>query len=311
MNMKNKILFSAIILFASAMTFNVNAQLKIAESGNVGIRLSNSTEPLSALSIDGAGFANAKIYVKHTPSSVVTTDQYGIYTYLSMGAMSSNMWQYGLYAQCTGAGGRKVGLYGMAFSSSNINPPMEAYGVFGIAGGASNGKNYGVGGKLQLSASAGAGVFGTNLDSLQVLSSRYAGYFRGNTAVNGTFYYTNMQATSDARLKTNIDDVKFEAVSQLKELHPVQFQWQQVEDVYVEDTITIKTPHFSSDIDFNKRHYGLIAQDVQKIFPELVEESGDGFLSVNYIELIPLLIQAVQDLSIEVGELKKQLTNKQ
>lgn len=80
-----------------------------------------------------------------------------------------------------------------------------------------------------------------------------------------------------------------------------------MEDVITVDTVTIKTPHFSSDVDFDKKHYGLLAQDVQKLFPDLVKENGDGYLSVNYIELIPLLIQAVQELSGEVEELKKQL----
>lgn len=182
---------------------------------------------------------------------------------------------------------------------------METYGVFGIASGASNGKNYGVGGKLQLSASAGAGVFGTSSDDIQVLSSRYAGYFRGNTEVNGAFYCPQQQITSDSRLKTNIRDVKNDAISKLNTLRPIQFQWKQVDEVVIEDSVIIKTPHFSEDMDFDKSHYGLIAQDVQKLFPELVEEGGDGYLSVNYIELIPLLIQAVQNLSAEVEELKK------
>lgn len=49
-----------------------------------------------------------------------------------------------------------------------------------------------------------------------------------------------------------------------------------------------------------------MAQDVQKLFPDMVHEDGAGYLSVNYIELIPLLIQTVQELSTEVEELKKQ-----
>ena len=51
-------------------------------------------------------------------------------------------------------------------------------------------------------------------------------------------------------------------------------------------------------------HYGLIAQDVQKIYPNLVYQRGEQ-LSINYIELIPLLIKTVQELSAEVEELKK------
>ena len=125
------------------------------------------------------------------------------------------------------------------------------------------------------------------------------------TNINGDLLYTQSYATSDARLKTNIVGIRNDATSKLKELHPVQFQWQQVEDVTVEDTITIRTPHFSSDMDFDKKHYGLLAQDVQKLFPDMVKENGDGYLSVNYTELIPLLVQAIQELSAKVEELEK------
>jgi hypothetical protein len=49
---------------------------------------------------------------------------------------------------------------------------------------------------------------------------------------------------------------------------------------------------------------GLIAQEVQKIFPELVQTDEKGFLSVNYIGLVPHLIEAVKDLRDENSSLK-------
>ncbi len=303
--MKNKILLFFLLFVASSGVSIMNAQLKIAENGKVGISLSGTTTPLSTLSIGGEGLENARLYVKNASANAITSDKYGIFSYINLGTVVPTWWQYGIYGQCGGSGGHKVGVYGMAVTTTHVNAPMETYGVYGIAGGANNGKNYGVFGKLQLSASAGAGVFGTNTDTIQVLSYRYAGYFRGRTEVNGVFYCPQQQTTSDARLKTNIRDVKNDAISKLNTLHPIQFQWKQVDDVVTEDTVVIKTPHFSEDMDFNKSHYGLVAQDVQKLFPELVEESGDGYLSVNYIELIPLLIQAVQELSAKVEELGK------
>ena len=49
------------------------------------------------------------------------------------------------------------------------------------------------------------------------------------------------------------------------------------------------------------RHVGVIAQEVQAQFPEIVEEIFDGrFLGVRYIELIPVLIEAIQELNTEV-----------
>ncbi|MAB30631.1 MAG: hypothetical protein CMP78_03475 [Formosa sp.] len=56
---------------------------------------------------------------------------------------------------------------------------------------------------------------------------------------------------------------------------------------------------------------GLLAQDVQKVLPELVKESDDkqGTLSVNYQGLIPVLINAIKEQQEQIDELK-QLLNK-
>lgn len=42
---------------------------------------------------------------------------------------------------------------------------------------------------------------------------------------------------------------------------------------------------------------GLIAQEVQKVFPELVRQERDGYLSVNYTDLIPVMIEAMKELA--------------
>ena len=54
---------------------------------------------------------------------------------------------------------------------------------------------------------------------------------------------------------------------------------------------------------------GLLAQDIQKIFPELVNESSDdqGILSINYQGLVPILINAIKAQQKELEKLKKKL----
>jgi len=49
--------------------------------------------------------------------------------------------------------------------------------------------------------------------------------------------------------------------------------------------------------------YGLIAQEVQKEFPEMVYEE-DGYLSVDYIQMIPVLVEAIKELKTELDTLK-------
>lgn len=50
--------------------------------------------------------------------------------------------------------------------------------------------------------------------------------------------------------------------------------------------------------------YGLIAQDVKKEFPEMVSEGVDGYLTVDYIQLIPVIIESIKELKSEIDSLK-------
>jgi len=49
---------------------------------------------------------------------------------------------------------------------------------------------------------------------------------------------------------------------------------------------------------------GLIAQEVEKVMPELVKEDEKGIKSVNYSGLVPYLLEAIKILKAEVDELK-------
>jgi len=52
---------------------------------------------------------------------------------------------------------------------------------------------------------------------------------------------------------------------------------------------------------------GVIAQDVEKIVPELVQTGSDGLKSVDYIKMIPLLIEAIKEQQKQIDELKSQI----
>jgi hypothetical protein len=53
---------------------------------------------------------------------------------------------------------------------------------------------------------------------------------------------------------------------------------------------------------------GVLAQDIQEVFPELVSEDNEGMLSVNYQGLIPVLINALKDQQKEITRLQAQET---
>jgi hypothetical protein len=56
-----------------------------------------------------------------------------------------------------------------------------------------------------------------------------------------------------------------------------------------------------------KDQIGLIAQEVQEIFPEIVSEREDGTLGIRYTELIPVLIKAVQEQQAEIDDLNARI----
>ena len=100
------------------------------------------------------------------------------------------------------------------------------------------------------------------------------------------FYAPNITTSSDKRLKTNITQLTDETTNSIID--------------------NIKTYSFNFVNSPEDLHYGVIAQELQTIAPELVkmDTTPNRFLSVNYIELIPLLINKVKQLEDEINKLK-------
>jgi len=59
--------------------------------------------------------------------------------------------------------------------------------------------------------------------------------------------------------------------------------------------------------DLLTKEAGVIAQQIQEVLPEAVIVKDDGFLTVKYDRIIPLLIEAIKDLSAEIEILKKRI----
>ena len=89
--------------------------------------------------------------------------------------------------------------------------------------------------------------------------------------------------TSDARLKQNINELN-NALDVIKSIRGVSFEY---------------TPE--SEMGSGVR-YGFIAQEVQEFIPDIVRAraKGDGMLSLNYNEIVPILVEAVKELSIDI-----------
>jgi len=89
---------------------------------------------------------------------------------------------------------------------------------------------------------------------------------------------------SDIILKDNIEQINSD---DFNKLNPVSFTFK--------------------DDDKNKKHYGFIAQELETVYPELVTNTELGFKSVNYIELIPILLSQMKNMQMEIDKLKEEI----
>jgi len=196
-----------------------------------------------------------------------------------------------------------VALGGSTYSStSNFTPSI---GVYGSAGNGYSGCNYGVYGYLA-GSNNGAGVFGTTRGSV-IISGKYAGYFYGDLKVTGVATVTSLTITSDARLKENIAKLKVSsALENVLQMNPVMYNYkrQKSSKSFGLDSLNQSAVSTEDSLLSSKKHYGLLAQELQAIYPDLVYEDAQGYLSIDYIGLIPVLIGAIKDLKGQVEELQ-------
>ncbi len=57
------------------------------------------------------------------------------------------------------------------------------------------------------------------------------------------------------------------------------------------------------------RQIGLIAQDVEKVLPEIVKTDTEGYKSVAYDKLTAILVEALKEQQNEINELKAEINN--
>lgn len=107
---------------------------------------------------------------------------------------------------------------------------------------------------------------------------------QGDLTVEGTLY-----TPSDLLVKENVETISDELCDKVLDIKPIKFN-------YIYD-------------DNKKEHYGVIAQELEKIFPELVSEvknntKNETIKTVNYIELIPIMLGKMSKMQTEIDNLK-------
>jgi len=180
---------------------------------------------------------------------------------------------------------------------------MASIGVQGLANGGVSGHMYGVVGGLGNQTSNGAGIFGTTYSHTGVtVSGIYAGYFDGPVYIDGTATVQQLVNSSDIRLKENVTLLK-EDVNEGSTLANV-LNMNVIKYNYIDRSANSDTAKVMKEETLKEMHYGLSAQELREIYPDLVREGQDGYLGINYIELVPILIRSIQELKAELDEVK-------
>lgn len=141
------------------------------------------------------------------------------------------------------------------------------------------------------------GIFTTEVSSLKGVNALTGTntltgktYLNGSVQVNGKDLEAELAqgkalpASSDEQLKENISTIE-NPIDKVNELRGVDFNWKKN----------------------GKKQIGVIAQEVEKILPELVEEMPDGYKGVYYGNIVGLLIEAIKEQQKQIDELKEKI----
>ena len=286
--MRRNILLSLFLLIA----ISSSAQLKVSAGGHVGIGALPSTN--SFLNVGSDNVSNASVGIYSSPKVLNTYN---------------------------------IGVEGVVTADS-IRITDTNYGVLGIVTlmNNSHGRNYGVSGMLGLGYSQtlnGAGVYGANsayyYSNPTNIQGLYAGYFDGPVSVSGVMTAPNFFTLSDTRLSDNLvslsekDNSGKVTMENILDMNVVEYNLKSRLGEMPTDIAPEKAEEVRKSYEYlksqedkmsSRRHYGVDAEELQKLYPDLVLEGQDGYLSVNYSELVPLLIRSIQVLKQELDDVK-------
>ncbi|MER3406927.1 MAG: hypothetical protein C4278_00630, partial [Patescibacteria group bacterium] len=118
----------------------------------------------------------------------------------------------------------------------------------------------------------------------------------GDTRVTGNVYASGFIQSSDLRLKKNIVGLE-NVLEKLKEIRGVKFEWNEL----YEQMQRGKS---------GKLNIGVVAQDVEKVFPELVSEweyNGEKYKAVDYGRLTAVLLEAIKEQQKTIENQQKEI----
>ena len=301
---------------------NINAQLVVDSLGRVGVGVET---PKSLLSVGASGSNTSTVlYCKSNDK------QRGIYVANSADT-GNNTISYGGQFRTENATGNNIGIYSLSLGNNQMGTSQWVVGLSGCAGRASNAVGVYGGKDLQTGSHLNfAGVYGAELGTSPTFTNypgTYAGYFRGKVCVTNGIYATVLSPSaspspSGQNGATILSDRGESVTDKLCQVQALQF----LRYDSTQETNTSRTSLDDIDIDnmspegldslmetvedeepvryLSPVQYGLDADQLKSVYPELVYEDANGNVSINYVEMVPLLVQCINELSAKVAELE-------
>ena len=304
-----KTTFIGLCLLGTALT--ASAQLKLHHNGNMSLHNTDTTA-LSPMSLNCNG--NSSYYVAYggEKNGVICT--------------TNKEYENGIAGkfECSGDY-NATGISGTASTNTTSILTRRSIGVSGFATNSGYTYSYGVAGSFD--GPLGAGIYGTSStisypDGLP--TGKYAGYFYGTTKVVGDFYATgsihgtvvlgNSSSSPDCQSVMSFTADRGFATGILSRLnahtyyHPMKEgaddSQSLVSDTTDEQAMPNKPePDIIGEQISKKQHYALSAEELEKVLPDLVYEDRDGSKKINYMEMVPLLVQCINELNARLSAL--------
>ena len=314
------------IIVAMALAFaatNINAQLVVDSLGRVGI---GTETPRSLLSVGTYSDEDAAIWC----------DLHGKTCGIKISSTFSNSnTTYGGYFSLRNHSGHCYGGRSTATGDNNMSSYQHAIGMSGEAGRAQTA--IGVLGRKSVFPSSYvkfAGIYGSDgaaNPSFQVgsydYSDIYAGYFKGKVRVTNGIYATVLSPSASplpsgqngATILSDRGESVTDKLSQVQALQFLRYDPTQevntsktsLDDIDIDnisqeelDSLAEAMGDIESERYLSPVQYGLDADQLKEVYPELVYEDANGNVSINYVEMVPLLVQCINELSAKVAELE-------
>ena len=132
----------------------------------------------------------------------------------------------------------------------------------------------------------GDGTETDNLTDLGASGQRWKNIYAGSNIYAGADVVA--YSSSDERLKDNLEKIQ-QPIEKIQKISGYEFDWNDNQDIYEGHDI------------------GVVAQEVEKVLPEIVETRENGYKAVKYEKMVALLIEGMKEQQEQIKELQEQV----